>query len=74
MWSLKRSVLPEHLILSCADLLLIACSTRNYGEDTRRVAHSGLQSQGGRMSWFLPETGQPQSSTIQGLGKPLAPT
>lgn len=69
MWGLKRSVLPEHLILSCADLLLMACSVQNYGEGTERAALPDSQSQGARMSWFLP-----QSSTIQGLGKLLAPT
>lgn len=48
MWGLQRSLFPEHLILSGADLLLLQLALPGTGgKDKERAAHPGLWSQGG---------------------------
>lgn len=77
MCGLQRSLLPEHLILSGADLLLLQPALPGIGrEDKERAAYPGLWFQGGWMSWFLlrPALISPSLVQFEGLRTPLAPS
>lgn len=77
MWGLRRSLLPEHLILSEADLLLLQPALPGTGgKDEKRTAHPGLRSQGGRMSrlFLRPALISPSQVQFEGLRTPLVPS